>query len=89
MVSVLKTEGGLIASRGFESHPNRHFRRGAGIGKQASLETKRVNSPRTVGTCPLRHWGISETASHFTVYEVAPDRPRYAPPSCKTVSAVP
>ena len=24
--------------------------------------------------------GISETASHFTVYEVAPDRPRYTPP---------
>ena len=28
----------------------------------------------------LDFWGISETASHFTVYEVAPDRPRYTPP---------
>lgn len=27
-----------------------------------------------------RLWGISETASHFTVYEVAPDRPRHTPP---------
>ena len=32
----------------------------------------------------LVFWGISETASHFTVYEVAPDRPRYTPPfRCK------
>ena len=38
----------------FKSPLFRHFWRGAGIGKQASLETKRVNSPRTVGTCPLR-----------------------------------
>ena len=27
---------------------------GAGIGKQTSLETRWVNSPCTVGTCPLR-----------------------------------
>lgn len=51
----LEHRWGLIASRGSESHPNRQLWRGAGIGKQASLETMRVNSPRTVGTCPLRH----------------------------------
>lgn len=61
-----KPRVGVARSRGISRFsPSANFLwRGAGIGKQASLETKRVNSPRTVGTCPLRHF---MEKSHSTV----------------------
>ena len=89
----LESRWGLIALRGFESHSNRHFDfwRGAGIGKQASLETKRVNSPCTVGTCPLRHLGVLGQWSTPPDCRSGISRVRipYTPPSCKTVMAEP